>query len=109
MIGAGDGRDAPVGRFIIRSFITSVPDGTQLRAGRQTVVRGIAFDSGQGIREVAYSTDGGASWREARLGQDMGVYSFREFSFGFTPDKGNYDLRVRAWNRSGQSQPKEAL
>ncbi len=84
-------------------------DGGQLRAGQQAVVRGIAFDGGQGVREVAYSTDGGQSWRGAKLGADVGPYSFREFTFGFTPDKGVYDLRVRAWNRSGQSQPMEAL
>ncbi len=99
----------PIGRFNVRSFITSVQDGARLRAGQQTIVRGIAFDGGQGIREVAYSTDGGQSWREAKLGEDLGRYSFREFTFAFTPDKGNYDLRVRAWNRSGQSQPMEAL
>lgn len=99
----------PIGRFNVRSFITSVQDGGRLRAGQQTVVRGIAFDGGQGIREVAYSSDGGQSWREARLGADMGRYSFREFTFGFTPKKGSHDLRVRAWNRSGQSQPMEAL
>jgi len=99
----------PIGRFNVRSFITSVPDGGRLRAGQQTVVRGIAFDGGQGVREVAYSTDGGQSWRGATLGADLGRYSFREFTFGFTPDKGAHDLRVRAWNRSGQSQPMEAL
>ena len=99
----------PIGRFNVRSFITSVQDGGQLRAGQQAVVRGIAFDGGQGVREVAYSTDGGASWRGARLGADLGRYSFREFTFGFTPEKGAHDLRVRAWNRSGQSQPMEAL
>ena len=99
----------PIGRFNVRSFITSVQDGTQLRAGQQTVVRGIAFDGGQGIREVAYSIDGGQTWRGARLGDDLGRYSFREFTFAFTPDKGSHDLRVRAWNRSGQSQPMEAL
>ena len=99
----------PIGRFNVRSFITSVADGARLPAGQPTVVRGIAFDGGQGIREVAYSTDGGQSWREARLGGDLGRYSFREFTFAFTPDRGSYDLRVRAWNRSGQSQPMEAL
>jgi len=99
----------PIGRFNVRSFITSVQDGGQLRAGQMTAVRGIAFDGGQGIREVAYSTDGGQSWREAKLGADMGRYSFREFGFGFVPEKGRHDLRVRAWNRSGQSQPMEAL
>jgi DMSO/TMAO reductase YedYZ molybdopterin-dependent catalytic subunit len=99
----------PIGRFNVRSFITSVQDGGRLRAGLPAVVRGIAFDGGQGIREVAYSIDGGQSWRGAKLGADMGRYSFREFTFGFTPEKGQYDLRVRAWNRSGQSQPMEAL
>ena len=99
----------PIGRFTVRSFITSVQNGAQLRAGQQATVRGIAFDGGQGVREVAYSTDGGQSWREATLGADTGRYSFREFTFGFTPVKGAYDLRVRAWNRSGQSQPMQAL
>ena len=99
----------PIGRFNVRSFITSVQDGGQLRAGQPAVVCGIAFDGGQGVREVAYSTDGGQSWRGARLGADMGRYSFREFTFGFTPEKGAHELRVRAWNRSGQSQPMEAL
>ncbi|MEO8347161.1 MAG: molybdopterin-dependent oxidoreductase [Betaproteobacteria bacterium] len=99
----------PIGRFNVRSFITSLQDGARLRAGQQTTVRGIAFDGGQGIREVAYSTDGGQSWRGAKLGEDLGRYSFREFTFAFTPDKGNYDLRVRAWNRSGESQPMDAL
>lgn len=99
----------PIGRFNVRSFITSVQDGSRLRAGQQAVVRGIAFDGGQGIREVAYSSDGGQTWRGANLGADAGRYSFREFTFGITPEKGSHDLRVRAWNRSGQSQPMEAL
>jgi len=99
----------PIGRFNVRSFITSLADGARVNADQPTAVRGIAFDGGQGIREVAYSTDGGQSWRGAKLGADIGRYSFREFSFGFTPDKGPHELRVRAWNRSGQSQPMEAL
>lgn len=99
----------PIGRFNVRSFITSVVDGARVNAGQSLAVRGIAFDGGQGIREVAYSTDGGQSWRGAKLGAELGRYSFREFTFGFTPEKGNHDLRVRAWNRSGQSQPMEAL
>ena len=99
----------PIGRFNVRSFITSVADGEVLHAGRPTVLKGIAFDGGEGIREVAVSTDGARTWRGAALGPDLGRYSFREFSFGFTPDRGPLDLRVRAWNRSGLSQPSEAL
>ena len=99
----------PIGRFNTRSFITSVSDGARVRAGAPLAVRGIAFDGGQGIREVAYSIDGGQSWREAKLGEELSRWSFREFTFGFTPPPGVSDLRVRAFNRSGESQPMEAL
>ena len=99
----------PIGRFDVRSFITSVGDGARVPAGSPLAVRGIAFDGGQGIREVACSTDGGQSWREAALGQELSRFSFREFTFGFTPQAGAYDLRVRAFNRSGESQPMQAL
>jgi len=99
----------PIGRFNVRSFITSLSDGARLRAGQPVRVRGIAFDGGQGIREVAWSSDGGQSWRGAELGTELSRYSFREFTFGFVPGRGTHDLRVRAFNRSGQSQPMEAL
>jgi hypothetical protein len=75
----------PIGRFNVRSFITSLADGARLQPGQPVTVRGIAFDGGQGIREVAWSSDGGQTWRGATLGADLGRYSFRDFTFGFTP------------------------
>jgi hypothetical protein len=40
----------------------------------------------------------------------LGRYSFREWTAAFTPAKaGNYELKVKATNRIGQSQPLEAL
>jgi DMSO/TMAO reductase YedYZ molybdopterin-dependent catalytic subunit len=99
----------PIGRFNVRSFVTSVQTGARVRAGAPLAVRGIAFDGGEGIREVAYSVDGGQSWREAKVGEELSRYSFREFTFGFTPEAGPIDIRVRAFNRSGLSQPMEGL
>ena len=107
--GTTPARTRPIGRFNVRSFITSVADGAQVPAGRELAVRGIAFDGGEGIREVAWSADGGATWRAAQLGDDLGRYSFREFRFGFTPAAGAHTLLVRAWNRKGDSQPMQAL
>ena len=107
--GTAPAQTRPIGRFNVRSFITSVAEGARLRAGQALTVRGIAFDGGQGIREVAWSADGGQSWRGAELGPDLGRYSFRGFSFGFTPAPGAHPLCVRAWNRSGQSQPMQPL
>jgi hypothetical protein len=46
---------------------------------------------------------------EARLGQDLGRFSFREWRVEFTPkQKGVLDLRVRAFNHAGQMQPMTA-
>src|ERR1700746_2151923 len=42
----------PINRFTVRSFITNVTDGAKLKAGK-TMLKGIAFDGGKGIREVA--------------------------------------------------------
>ncbi|MDO8542193.1 MAG: molybdopterin-dependent oxidoreductase [Opitutaceae bacterium] len=103
-------KTVPITRFSIRSFITSLADGVQVRAGRETAVRGIAFDGGQGIREVQFSSDGGRTWRGTTLGQDLGRYSFREWKTAFTPSAaGKFELMARAFNRAGESQPLEPL
>ncbi|MFC3106776.1 molybdopterin-dependent oxidoreductase [Undibacterium arcticum] len=108
--GTAPTKTTPINRFNVRSFITSLAEGTQVKVGRETVVRGIAFDGGYGITEVAFSSDGGNSWHPARLGKDLGKYSFREWTASFKPQrKGPYDLKVRAVNRIGQSQPMTAL
>jgi sulfite dehydrogenase len=108
--GTAPKRTDPISRFTIRSFITSVTENARLPVGRETVVRGIAFDGGHGIREVAFSGDGGQSWRVARLGDDLGRYSFREWRIAFKPERtGPATLMARALNRLGESQPFEPL
>jgi DMSO/TMAO reductase YedYZ molybdopterin-dependent catalytic subunit len=103
-------KTTPIHRFNVRSFITSLNEGAKVSIGQQTVLRGIAFDGGYGVKEVAISSDGGRSWIGAELGKDLGRYSFREWTAPFTPDKkGSYDLKVRAVNRIGQGQPMEPL
>jgi len=100
----------PINRFNVRSFITNLANGGTVKPGTPVQVRGIAFDGGYGIREVLFSEDDGQSWRAATLGQDLGKYSFREWTIPFTPQKpGDYTLRVKATNRLGQSQPMEPL
>jgi DMSO/TMAO reductase YedYZ molybdopterin-dependent catalytic subunit len=103
-------KTVPIGRFNVRSFITSVADGAALRHGRATTLRGIAFDGGYGITGVEISADEGRTWQAATLGQDLGRYSFREWTAPFTPGrKGDVALKVRAINRIGQSQPEAGL
>jgi DMSO/TMAO reductase YedYZ molybdopterin-dependent catalytic subunit len=99
----------PIGRFTVRSFITSVVDGAKVAAGQQIVLKGIAFDGGTGIKEVAVSTDDGKSWTPAKLGQDLGKYSFREWQLPVTLAAGPHALKVRATSNGGQTQPMTAL
>jgi sulfite dehydrogenase len=98
----------PINRFTVRSFITNVTDGTRLKAG-VTNLKGIAFDGGNGIKDVAVSADGGKTWDTARLGKDLGKYSFREWSFPVKLSAGTHELKVRATSNDGKTQPMEAL
>jgi sulfite dehydrogenase (cytochrome) subunit A len=99
----------PIGRFNVRSFITNLAEGATVTAGAETPVKGIAFDGGYGIADVALSSDGGRSWTGASLGEDLGRYSFREWRAVVRLPAGGHALQVRAVNRIGQSQPLEPL
>jgi sulfite dehydrogenase (cytochrome) subunit A len=99
----------PINRLNVRSFITSHSDGAKIAAGRPITIRGIAFDGGYGIAEVALSTDGGKTWRSTTLGKDLGKYSFRVWTTSLTLDHGTHSLAVRAVNHIGQTQPMDAL
>lgn len=90
----------------VRSFITNVVSGGVLPSGRMVELKGIAFDSGAGLKSVDVSIDGGQSWRAAQLGQDLGRYSFREWRLAVSfARKGSAVLQVRASNRQGEVQP----
>lgn len=97
----------PIGRFNVRSFITSVLDGAQVKAG-QTTLKGIAFDGGTGIKDVAVSTDDGKTWAPAKLGTDLGKYSFREWTLPVPLAAGAHVLKVRATSNGGKTQPDKA-
>ena len=96
----------PINRFTVRSFITNVGGGAKLKAGN-TRLKGIAFDGGSGIKEVAVSIDGGKSWLPAKLGKDFGKYAFREWSLSVKLAAGPSDLKVRATSNAGEVQPME--
>jgi sulfite dehydrogenase len=95
----------PIARMNVRSFITSVTDRSTIRANRETLIRGIAFDGGEGIATVLFSDDAGRNWRAARPGPDHGRYSFREWTIPVRLRAGEHMLMSCAINRIGQSQP----
>jgi hypothetical protein len=108
--GTTPAKTEPIQRFNVRSFLTSVADGAQIKAGQPTTLRGIAFDGGSGILEVLVNTDGGRTWQSAELGEDLGRFSFREWKLPVTLTKpGPVEIKCRAFNRIGESQPMEPL
>ncbi|MFY7838556.1 MAG: molybdopterin-dependent oxidoreductase [Novosphingobium sp.] len=95
----------PIGRFNVRSFVTSHADGSKVKAGGMTELRGIAFAGGDPVRRVMVSADEGRSWQEARLSEDLGRYSFREWRLGLTLPAGKHAVKVRAETLGGEMQP----
>jgi len=98
----------PINRYNVRSFITNLTNGAKVKAGSPTIVKGIAFDGGNGIKDVSLSLDGGKTWQETKLGKDLGKYSFREWQLSVRLPPGAHDLKVRATNQAGQTQPETA-
>jgi hypothetical protein len=98
----------PITEMVVNSLITSHRNGDKVKAGKVTV-SGMAWDGGYGIRTVQISTDGGKTWGSATLGQDLGRFAFRPWSFEFAAKKGNNTVTVNATNKLGQSQVSELI
>jgi DMSO/TMAO reductase YedYZ molybdopterin-dependent catalytic subunit len=99
----------PINRMVPRSFITNLRDNATVRRGVPIEVRGIAFGGAAGIKNVAFSADGGTSWKNAALGKDYGRYSFRRWKTSFVPKQpGTYKLMANATNNNSLSQPATA-
>jgi hypothetical protein len=94
--------------MVVNSLITSHRDGAKVKAGK-VAVSGMAWDGGYGIRSVQVSTDGGKTWASATLGQDLGPYAFRPWSFDLSAKKGTNTVMVNATNKIGQSQTAELI
>ncbi len=101
--------NTPITEIVTNSLITNLVDGAQVAAGQPLEVKGIAWDGGFGIDTVEVSVDGGQSWRPGALGEDLGRYSFRPWSYQFVPVAGAHVVMVKATNRLGQSQPREPI
>ncbi|MDN3564304.1 molybdopterin-dependent oxidoreductase, partial [Paeniroseomonas aquatica] len=98
----------PIGRYNVRSFITAPVEAGRVSADRDITVKGIAFDGGSGIARVEVSIDGGKSWTDARLGEELGKYSFRGFELSLRLPAGVHRLMSRATGKDGGTQPMEA-
>jgi sulfite dehydrogenase len=101
--------NTPITEMVVNSLITNPADGANVRMGPITI-GGIAWDGGYGINTVEVSSDGGKSWVAARLGEDLGRFAFRTFSYDFAPKApGKQTVIARATNKIGQSQTTDLI
>jgi DMSO/TMAO reductase YedYZ molybdopterin-dependent catalytic subunit len=102
--------NAPITEMVVNSLITNPAQGANVKMGAAVSIGGIAWDGGYGIATVEISSDGGKTWVGATLGEDLGRYAFRPFSYNFSPKaKGKQTIMARAFNKLGQGQPTELI
>jgi DMSO/TMAO reductase YedYZ molybdopterin-dependent catalytic subunit len=79
--------------------------GAQLIAGRRIVLHGRSWSGHAPIRRVDVSTDGGATWRRAKLHGPNLPNAWARWELPWTPSAGEHELVARATDRSGLTQP----
>ncbi len=98
-----DATSTPITEMVVNSLITSHADGAKVKPGKVTV-GGLAWDGGYGTRSVEVSTDRGKTWSGAKLGEDLGRYAFRPWSFDLNAKPGKNTVMANATNAIGQTQ-----
>jgi DMSO/TMAO reductase YedYZ molybdopterin-dependent catalytic subunit len=76
-----------------------------VRAG-PTPVTGRAWSGDGPVRRVEFSADGGRTWADARLEDQLGPHGWTGWSYQWeAAEPGDYELCVRATGASGETQP----
>lgn len=93
----------------VKSWINtpSGDGGGKVTAGSVQIL-GVAFSGGSPIKRVEVSTDGGKTWRDAKLvGPDLGPFAWRQFALSANLPAGNHVLVSRATDAAGNVQPQQ--
>jgi sulfane dehydrogenase subunit SoxC len=108
-----DDLGVPVTRMVPRALLVppGVPDfmtrRRHVQPGRVTL-EGRAWSGWGEIVRVDVSTDGGATWTEARLERPGGPHAWRRFTHVWDATAGEYELCCRAYDAAGNEQPEDA-
>jgi DMSO/TMAO reductase YedYZ molybdopterin-dependent catalytic subunit len=90
----------------VKSLITYPRSGAILNQGKKLRFRGNAWAGELAVSKVEFSIDFGSSWRTCDLQNPMNRLAWQRFSGSVTlPEKGYYELWVRATDTAGKSQP----
>jgi sulfite oxidase len=94
-----------LGLVALNADVLSPADGDVVPAG-PVEVRGYAFAGGERhVARVDVSLDGGASWSQAELLEDLGRWAWRHWRSTVHLSPGEHEILVRAWDSSAATQP----
>jgi sulfite oxidase len=103
----GPGVGVSLGLVALNSEILSPADGATVPAGRLEV-GGYAFAGGERhVARVDVSLDGGATWTQAELLDDLGPWAWRHWRTTVELAPGEHEITVRAWDSSAATQPED--
>ena len=89
----------------VKSYIAGPADGDKLSMGA-TVLRGMAWAGEEHVTKVEVSTDGGSTWREAKLSPQNLPFTWRLWTAEWKPMRaGYYTVLSRATASAGRVQP----
>jgi len=102
----------PVSLIRPRALMTppGIPDfltRTRLLEAGPITLTGRAWAGRAQVSRVEVSTDGGGSWREARLDEPIGRLAWRGWSLDWDATPGTHVVAVRATDTAGRVQPDE--
>jgi sulfite oxidase len=101
------GAGMPLGLVALNSDVLSPADGDTVPAG-PLEVRGYAFAGGERyVARVDVSLDGGHSWSQAELLDDLGPWAWRHWRITVDLAPGEHEITVRAWDSSAATQPED--
>lgn len=103
----GPGVGMPLGLVALNSDVISPHDGATVDAGA-VEVRGYAFAGGErSVDRVDVSVDGGTTWYQAELLDDLGQWAWRHWRIDLQLPPGDHEVVVRAWDTSAATQPED--
>ncbi|MFD3450593.1 sulfite oxidase [Streptomyces sp. NPDC058691] len=106
--GFPEGGSTPLTRQTIKSAF-ELTEGAVFAAGVHHVLHGRSWSGAGAIRKVEVSTDGGATWRRARLRDTPHRDAWVRWSIPWQPrTEGPATLLARATDTAGRTQPDEA-
>jgi len=101
-----ESKTKPITTMNVKSYIGYPTSKTQINVGSNVLLKGVAFDSGSGIKEVQISTNKGKTWESAELEKELSLHAFRVFKFAFrVMKKGKFTIMAKAINNLDEAQP----